>query len=189
MKLILASGSPRRRELLAHITTAFEVVVSDVDEHIHEVLSPEEFVAALAERKALAVAEQHPDALVIGMDTVVVLGDEILGKPADEAEAIRMLTRLSGRSHRVLTAVYLCHPQGGQGFVSSTEVQFAPLSAEEIAAYVATGEPMDKAGAYGIQGLGSRFVAGIRGDYYTVMGLPVQKLYQLLRPHLDEIGK
>lgn len=179
-KLILASGSPRRRELLSLLVKDFMVVQSGADETIKEPLPPAEYVCALAQRKAQEVAQRYPDAVVIGSDTVVFCDGEILGKPRDAAQAAEMLRRLSGRTHTVATAVAVCGSWGVRVFSSETLVEFAAISAAEIDWYISTGEPMDKAGAYGIQGLASRFIKGIQGDYYTVMGLPVQKLYQVL---------
>lgn len=181
MEIILASGSPRRRELLGLCCPDFRVEVSGADERVDEVLSPEELVARLAEKKAAEVAARFPEAVVIGSDTVVELDGEILGKPHDPDEAASMLRRLSGREHRVHTAVQILSPLGSRSLVSTAEVSFAPMTDREIDWYVSTGEPMDKAGAYGIQGYACRYIIGIRGDYYTVMGLPVQQLYCALR--------
>lgn len=181
MEIILASGSPRRRELLGLCCPDFRVEVSGADERVDGVLSPEELVARLAEKKAAEVAARFPEAVVIGSDTVVELDGEILGKPHDLDEAVSMLRRLSGREHRVHTAVQILSPLGSRSLVSTAEVSFAPMTDREIDWYVSTGEPMDKAGAYGIQGYACRYITGIRGDYYTVMGLPVQQLYCALR--------
>ncbi len=181
MELILASASPRRRELLALITNKFRVEASGADENIDRSLPPEEFVARLAHRKAAEVAGRFPDGVIIGSDTVVECDGIILGKPRTAADAADMLGRLSGREHRVHTAVSVQGPLGEHSLVSTAAVQFAPLSRQEIDWYIATGEPMDKAGAYGIQGYACRYITGIQGDYYTVMGLPVQPLYRLLR--------
>lgn len=177
---ILASASPRRKELLALLLPQFIVETAPVDETDHPPLPPRELVALLAARKARAVADRFPADRVIGSDTVVAVDGQILGKPQSPEEAVGMLRTLSGRTHTVYTAVCVCSPEGERQAVSSTQVTFAPMSEEEIDWYVATGEPMDKAGAYGIQGYGARFIREIQGDFYTVMGLPVQKLYQLL---------
>lgn len=197
MKIILASASPRRRELLAQIGLEFEVMVSDVDEVITET-EPALIVEQLSSQKADAVFRkvipceneatdkagiQPEDTLVIGADTVVVLAGKILGKPADREEAIRMLTELQGRSHEVYTGVTLICRNAAQGvtvktFHECTEVTFYPMSAAEIEEYVATGDCMDKAGAYGIQGFCARYISGIRGDYNNVVGLPVARLYR-----------
>ena len=180
MEIMLASGSPRRKELLGLCCPDFRVEVSGADEHITETLPPEQLVARLAEKKASEVASRFPEAAVIGSDTVVELDGEILGKPHSREEAVSMLRRLSGREHRVHTAVQILSPAGSRSLVSTAEVHFAPMTDREIEWYVSTGEPMDKAGAYGIQGYACRYITGIRGDYYTVMGLPVQMLYRAL---------
>lgn len=178
MRMILASASPRRQELLRLIAEEFEIIVSAVDETLDGDWLPEAAVEELARRKALAVSAANPDALVIGSDTVVAVDGEILGKPMDEADAANMLRRLSGRSHTVYTGVALADADGCYSFVEHTDVAFISLSEEQIAAYIASGEPMDKAGAYGIQERGALFVSGIQGDFYTVMGLPVCRLAQ-----------
>ena len=180
--IILASQSPRRKELLGRIVPAFAVCPADVDESMSLACTPKENVYKLAQRKACAVFKQaDPSALVIAADTIVVCDDEILGKPQDEADALRMLTMLSGRTHQVMTAV--CVKTAGQTVtdVSVTDVTFRTLHDGEAQAYIAGGEPMDKAGAYGIQGAGGLFVSGISGDYYGVMGLPICMLSEMLR--------
>lgn len=181
MKLILASGSPRRRELLEKLNIPFEVIVSACDETLPEGIPAESAAEMLAVRKAAAVAKQHPEAVVIGADTTVILDGEILGKPADEADCKRMLHLLSGRQHQVITGVAIFWDGHSASFSDETEVQFYPLSNVEIDAYAASPEPYDKAGAYGIQGQGALLVAGIHGDYYNVMGLPVARLARQLR--------
>lgn len=183
--LILASASPRRQELLGLITRAFTVATLDTDETVPASFTPEETVLELARRKALAVAALHPGHLVLGADTVVSVDGCILGKPRDDTEAAAMLRQLSGRIHRVYTGVALANEKGCTVFAESAQVEFIPLTDDQIAAYIATGEPRDKAGAYGIQGGGALFVRGIVGDYYTVMGLPVCPLAQIL---LDKYG-
>ena len=188
MKLILASQSPRRSELLRQIGLSFTVQVSQVEEKITEE-DPRLAVQELARQKAAAVAAgQEPGTLVIGADTVVVLEGKILGKPKDFQEACRMLEMLQGRDHLVYTGVALLEVSG-EGireklFSQETRVRLYPMSQEEIRWYVSTGEPMDKAGAYGIQGQCARFVEGIEGDYYNVVGLPVGRLYQELKEML-----
>lgn len=179
--LVLASASPRRRELLGHIGVPFEVSVSAADENIAPGLPPEEAVKTLAVRKAEAVFNDRPDAVVLGADTIVVSDGRILGKPADEEGAREMLRSLSGRKHMVYTGVAILSKERRESFVSATEVEFYPLEDEEINTYVSTGEPMDKAGAYGIQGFGAVFIKGIAGDYYTVVGLPVAEVARRLR--------
>ncbi len=181
MKLILASGSPRRRELLEKLQVPFEVIVSDCDETLPESVPADAAAEMLAVRKAAAVAKLHPDAVVIGADTTVVLDDEILGKPQDEADCKRMLHALSGRMHKVITGVGIFWDGHSLSFSDEASVQFYPLSNAEIDAYAASDEPYDKAGAYGIQGQGALLVAGIHGDFYTVMGLPIARLARQLR--------
>lgn len=182
MELILASQSPRRQELLRLITPHFSIYPADVDETLRPQADLSQEVMRLATDKAQAVADLHPHAAVIGSDTLVVCDGCALGKPADHEQARQMLGQLSGRTHVVLTGLALVIPnQPIQTAVTETKVQFAHLDADEIAAYIASGEPLDKAGAYGIQGLGARFIEQIAGDYYSVMGLPVHDLYKLLR--------
>lgn len=187
--LILASASPRRRELLEQVGAAFAVVVSDTDESVvpHD-LPPELYVQELAMLKATAVAKQQEKGyLVIGADTVVVRGGEILGKPADAADAARMLRLLSGREHDVYTGIAVCDSTDLHTVCHAerTKVRFRPIDEAEIAAYIATGEPMDKAGAYGIQQRGSLFVTGVTGDFSNVVGLPLCALFTLLKREFD----
>ena len=181
MDIILASASPRRKELLTQMGLSFRVVAADIDEHMDRELSPDRLVEAISAETAAAVAAgAGANSLVIAADTVVVWNGEVLGKPADQADARRMLGELSGRTHRVYTGYTLRRGERVVTRSEGTDVTFRPLTAEEIAAYVSTGEPMDKAGAYGIQGLGSMLVEGIRGDYFNVMGLPVCALGKAL---------
>ena len=182
MEIVLASGSPRRRQLLEQIgLTGFRVLPSDADESLPDGIAPGEAVERLSARKGAAVAAQaRPGALVIAADTVVALDGAILGKPRDEGEAREMLSALSGRTHQVYTGVSLFHRGERRTEHEVTAVTFRPLSQEEIAAYVATGEPMDKAGAYGIQGLGALLVERLEGDYFNVMGLPLCRLGRML---------
>ena len=182
-QLILASQSPRRRALLRQIgVDDFTVLATDSDESYDPRWSPEELVSRLSARKAAAAAAQAgPDAIVIAADTMVFLDHERLGKPADGDNAFRMLSDLSGREHTVRTGVTVRRGDLSRTEVEATAVRFRPLTAEEIRRYIATGEPMDKAGAYGIQGLGALLVEGIRGDYFNVMGLPVLRLARMLR--------
>lgn len=181
MAIILASASPRRRELLKFITEDFTVRVSDAEEVTDPALSAEETVKSLAVIKGEAVAEGFPEDTVISADTIVVLDGEILGKPKDEEDAFRMLSSLSGRTHEVFTGVCVLHSGRRLVFAERTEVSFFPLSEDEIRAYIATGEPTDKAGAYGIQGKGCTLVKAISGDYNNVVGLPVAGLNRLLK--------
>ena len=183
--LILASASPRRAELLAHAGIPFEVAPADVDEQTRPGEAAEAHVRRLAEAKGRAAAARAPGRAVLAADTVVVIDDQILGKPADPQDAARMLRLLSGRAHRVLTGVSLLVPAGDGGEaprrtqLSVSQVWFVHLSDADIDWYVATGEPMDKAGAYGIQGLGSRFVERLDGSYSNVVGLPVALVYRM----------
>ncbi len=179
--LILASGSPRRKELLARTGRTFRVVVSDADESTAVDVPPADVAIDNARAKALAVAVDAPSgATVIGADTIVVLDGRIFGKPVDEADAARMLGELSGRTHQVITGVCLVRNGRCETFAETTDVCFRSLSDAEIASYVATGEPLDKAGAYGIQGAAGAFVDHIEGDYDNVVGLPVTRLERAL---------
>lgn len=180
VRVILASQSPRRRELLAQIGLAHEVRPADIDESVHPGEEPVPHCERLARDKAHTLAVVHPDAVVIGSDTIVVIDGAILGKPIDAADAVAMLERLSGREHTVYTAVAVA--QGGRTYsaVEAVRVQFRVLTRGEIEAYVQTGEPNDKAGAYGIQGFGATMVERIDGDYFAVMGLPLRRLVELL---------
>lgn len=174
--VILASQSPRRQELIRNITDDYEVIVSPVEEILPDGITPEQAPVYLAALKARAVADEHPDRLVIGADTVVILDGKVLGKPHDTADAARMLRLLSGRVHTVVTGCCLIRDKVERSFSQSTRVEFYPISDREIEEYIATGEPLDKAGAYGIQGKGMIYVKGIEGDYFNVMGLPVAML-------------
>ncbi|BAH76673.1 Maf family protein [Solidesulfovibrio magneticus] len=181
-KLILASASPRRRELLALAGVPFDIVVSpaqepapDVNEH------PAAYAARMARLKAAAVAEAHPEAVVLGADSVVAVGETILGKPADAADAMRMLRLLSGRGHQVVTGCALFAPgREPEIFTVATEVTMGVVPDDRLAAYVATGEPMDKAGAYAIQGGAAAFVTTICGSYTNVVGLPLAEVVEIL---------
>lgn len=186
--VILASQSPRRRELLEYLTKNFTVCASGADELLPAGVGPGGAVTLLARRKARAVSESSPKALVVGADTLVAVGRDILGKPRDEADAARMLSLLAGRAHQVYTGVALCMDGREASFHSVTEVEMAPLTPAEIAWYISTGEPMDKAGAYGIQGAAARFIRRIAGDYFNVMGLPVNALYENLTNFLSAKG-
>ena len=181
VRVLLASASPRRQALLAAACIACDVDPVDVDERRQSGESPETYVERLARAKAAAGAARHPARIVIGADTVVVIDGEILGKPRDPAEASGMLRRLSGRTHEVLTGVAVAADGGVRASVDRTIVWFDPLTDAEIAEYVATGEPMDKAGAYAIQGWASRVIPRIEGSYSNVVGLPVPVLIGLLR--------
>ncbi|MCR4645583.1 MAG: Maf family protein [Oscillospiraceae bacterium] len=180
MSLILASGSPRRQELLKLVTEDFAVCPVDVDETLPAGMPVEMAAAFLADKKAAAGAVLYPENIVLGCDTVVLLGDEIMGKPKDLDDAFRMLRALSGETHSVLTGVSLYLGKQTTVFTSETMVTFYPLTDAEIEAYLETGEPFDKAGAYGIQGKGSLLVERIEGDYFNVVGLPVAALSRQL---------
>ena len=182
MKIILASGSPRRRELLEQLGLEFTVEKSDSEEVYYSAV-PSEIVQELAVQKAEDDFCRHTgeEVLVIGADTIVVLDGQILGKPKDAADARRMLTGLSGRTHQVYTGTSLIWPGGRKSFAVCTDVTFYPLTKEEIDVYIATGDPFDKAGAYGIQTGAMKFVEKINGDYNNVVGLPASRLYQELK--------
>ncbi len=174
--VILASQSPRRKELLSLITDEFQIITADVDEALDTSLPAHENVMNLAYKKAIAVSKNNRDSLVIGADTVVVLGEEILGKPENRSHAFEMLKSLSGNTHKVLTGVCLALGDEIKTFYVSSDVKFYELTDDEINAYILTGEPDDKAGAYGIQGKGSLLVEKIDGDYFNIVGLPVARL-------------
>ena len=181
MEIILASASPRRKELMALITGDYTVCTSDVEERGITADTPALLAEKLACAKCAAVHAAHPDAAVIGCDTVVDVDGEVYGKPRDDEDAKRMLRTLSGRSHRVHTGVCVMCGQECRSFAETTKVVFAPLGDEEIEAYVKSGDPRDKAGAYGIQSGAARFVTGIEGCYFNVMGFPVSRVYAALR--------
>ena len=187
--LVLASASPRRSELLRNAGISFQVEPA----HVPEVPLPQETPLAYAQRlareKALMVFARHPNEVVLGADTVVVVDNHLLEKPSDAHDAARMLRLLSGRLHQVITGVCVVARGFERTEAEITEVSFSPLSDEEIAGYVRTGEPMDKAGAYGIQGIASRWVKGIEGCYFNVVGLPVQRVYRLLRAAEQATGE
>ena len=183
-RFILASQSPRRQELIGNILSEFTVIVSDVEEALPDGIAPEDVPEYLAGIKAQAVAAEHPDDVVIGADTVVILDGEVLGKPRDKDDAVRMLRALSGRTHTVITGCAMIRNGKTTTFSDVTRVEFYPLSDREILEYIATGEPFDKAGAYGIQGRGSVLCRRIEGDFFNVMGLPVARL----KRELENIG-
>ena len=181
MDIVLASQSPRRRELLERLGLPFRTLVPDIDERMDRPLPPAELVAVISAEKARAAqALAGPEAIVIAADTVVALDGAVLGKPAGEADAARMLSALAGRTHHVYTGLTVLRGERVRTVSEETAVTFRPLTEREITAYVRTGEPLDKAGAYGIQGYGALLVEGIQGDYYNVMGLPVCRLGLLL---------
>lgn len=180
MRIVLASASPRRAELLERAGIAFDVDPADVDEREHAGEDARAYVTRVAREKAAAVAKRHPGRVVLAADTTVVLDGAILAKPVDRADAARMVRALAGRDHEVLTAVALARDGNTRDHVESTRVTVAPMTEEEVAWYVASGEADDKAGAYGIQGLFSRFVPKIEGSYSNVVGLPVAAVCAML---------
>lgn len=180
-KLILASQSPRRLELLKQITNQFEVIPSSIEEKLDYGLRPEENARLLARAKAESVAKDYPDSWVIGSDTIVALHQEILGKPEDTADAERMLFRLSGKEHRVMTGICVVSPGKTLDKAVTSSVRFKSLTHEEISNYIQTGEPMDKAGAYAIQGKGSFMIRDFSGSKSNIIGLPLDELKVLLK--------
>ena len=186
MQLILASGSPRRRELLGLFGIPFVIRAADIDETMDRNKPPYDEVARVSRRKAMAVPREEDD-LVIAADTIVVCNGAVLGKPHSREEAVSMLRLLSGRDHQVMTGCTLARGDMLETFTEVTDLHFRPLSEQEIARYVDSGEPMDKAGAYGIQGGAALFCEKIAGDYYNVMGLPLCRLGQALRKIAPEI--
>ena len=186
MQLILASASPRRKELLGLFKIPFTIRVADIDETMDNTKSPFDEVARVSRLKALAVERQEKD-IVIAADTIVVCEDRVLGKPKDAAEAVEMLSALSGRDHQVMTGCTVLRGETVKTFTEVTDLHFRELSRKEIENYVASGEPMDKAGAYGIQGGAALFCERMVGDYYNVMGLPVCRLGQVLKEIAPEV--
>lgn len=186
-RLILASASPRRRELLTQAGYIFNIEAADIDETLRPSESPSDYVARLAQEKAQAILARHAAAhtdtplLVLGADTTVVCDAHILAKPTDPADAARMLRLLSNRTHQVLTGLAVASLSGTTSAVESTDVTFSEIPEPELAAYIATPEPLDKAGAYGIQGYAARWIPTIHGDYFNVMGLPIARTEALIR--------
>lgn len=183
-RVVLASASPRRKELLGLLDIPFEVIGADIDETIDLSKPLAEEIENLSFKKALCVFKENMDAVVIGSDTMVVVDDVRLGKPEDEEDAKRMLRMLSGRSHEVITAVSIITAAGSETFSNRSIVQFYDLSDQEIENYIKTGEPMDKAGAYAVQGRGSKYIKGIIGDFYAIMGLPIGAVYHRILKYL-----
>lgn len=185
-RLVLASASPRRAEILTALGIPFTVVATDVDETVAAGESGRAAASRLAAEKAVASAARRPGEWVLAADTLVLLDDAILGKPRDDSDARGMLRQLSGRDHRVVTSVHLTNGSGpGLEAIEESRVRIAPLDEEEIRWYVSTGEPLDKAGAYAVQGLGARFVESVEGSFTNVMGLPARSVYRLLREAPD----
>lgn len=183
--IILASGSPRRKELLASLGLTFQVLPADIDESAIDAqnLPPAQTVCELARQKAQAKAKQHPEALVIGGDTIVVLNQAVFGKPADKADAHRMLSALQGTTHQVYSGLSVIYQSRIETGFLATDVTFKPMSAELISRYIETGEPMDKAGAYAIQGYGSLNIERINGCYFNVVGMSLYLLNELFQRH------
>ena len=184
VRVILASKSPRRKELMELLKIPFEVIVSDIEEQIDPENDLVKEIEKLSFQKAQAVYENHPDALVIGSDTIVKIGNKVLGKPHSLEEAKEMLHLLSDNTHEVVTGVTILFNGNRETFSSVAEVTFYPLGEEEIEEYVLSNEPMDKAGSYAIQGDGAKFIRTIHGDFYTIVGLPVAELYHRLKKYL-----
>ena len=182
-RVILASKSPRRKELLELLKIPFEIIVSDIDEQIDYDNDLVKEIEKLSFRKAEAVFKDHSDALVIGADTIVKINNDVLGKPQSIEEAKQMLKELSDNTHEVVTGVTIMYQDKVETFSSVAEVTFYPLSDKEIDDYVATNEPMDKAGSYAIQGDAAKFIRSINGDYYTIVGLPVAEVYHRLKKY------
>jgi septum formation protein len=180
-RVVLASGSPRRRDLLNLVGIAHDVRPANIDESMRARENPRRHAERLAREKATAVATRDPNLITIGADTIVVVNRKVLGKPKDKAQAAAMLKQLSGREHTVVTAVAVSRGKKLRSAVEEVQVKFRRLRDDEIDAYIATGEPMDKAGAYGIQGYGATIVECVEGDYFAVMGLPLARLVALLR--------
>ncbi len=186
MNIILASQSPRRREILENLGVKFACEPSDVDETVQDGLSPDKAVMEISKRKALFCLENHDDEVfIISADTVVVIDGKIIGKPKDEKDAFDILKNLSGKTHEVYTGYTLCTKQKTLCDVCCTKVTFKTLSDQEISRYIATKEPLDKAGAYGIQGKGAVFVKEIHGDYLNVVGLPASKIFDDAQKHFN----
>lgn len=183
MRIVLASQSPRRKEIMEKLKIPFFVRTIQISEEVYRGEDPYDYVLRMAETKAAKIAELEKEALVIGADTIVCLEKEILGKPCDEEDAFRMLDKIKGKSHIVYTGVCMNYNNGEKiiSFVEKTEVFFADMTRKEIQDYIRTGEPMDKAGAYGIQDKGAIFVKGIKGCFYNVMGLPIHRVYEELK--------
>lgn len=182
--IILASGSPRRKEILKKIGLSFKQIPAEIDEKTED-NPPKEQATIIALEKAKAVLQNNPDSIVIGADTIVVYDNIVLGKPKDKDDAFKMLNLLSGDYHEVYTGLAVVSSEKEVFETVRTIVRFKELTIEEIEEYISTGEPIDKAGAYGIQGLGGLFVESIGGDYYNVVGLPICKLYCILKEHFN----
>lgn len=187
MNIILASASPRRKEILENTNTKFEIIKSEIDEVILDNELPSQVVMRLAFEKSIDIALKHPDSLVIGADTVVVLNNNILGKPKDSSDAFNMIKQLSGKTHQVITGISLINLNANQKIIDYvvSNVKFKNISEEDIKDYIQTNESLDKAGAYGIQGFGAMLVEEIQGDYFNIVGLPISRLSDLLKKHFN----
>lgn len=182
-KIILASNSPRRKELLEKVGLSFEIKTADFDECFDTALPPEEFAKSLALGKALKVSKIKYDAVIIAADTIVVVDDQILGKPKSSEDAKNMLKKISGRSHTAITGLAVVDSKSGKSITTSSKIilHFRDMTDKEIDLYVKTGEPLDKAGSYAVQGLGAIFIEKMEGDYYAAVGLPLNSLYEILK--------
>ena len=187
MNIILASSSPRRKEILQNANIKFEVKTSDIDETVLDGEMPISLVLRLALEKGMEISNNHPQELIISADTIVVCDNQILGKPLDENDAIKMLTKLSARTHQVITGISLIHLATNKKIIDYvvSDVKFKQLSQQDIIDYVNTKESLDKAGAYGIQGYGAMLVEKIDGDYFNIVGLPISKLSDLLKKYFN----
>lgn len=187
MNIILASGSPRRKEILENTNLKFSVITSDIDERIFENEEPIQLVLRLAFEKCMSVAQNNPSDLVIGADTIVVLDNEILGKPKNEEEAFNTLSKLSNREHQVITGMSIVNLENEKKIVdyAISNVKFKKLTDQDIKDYINTKECLDKAGSYGIQGYGALLVEEIKGDYFNIVGLPISKLSDILKINFD----
>lgn len=187
MNIILASGSPRRKEILENANIKFSIKQSDIDEVVLKDELPSQVVMRLAFEKSMDIALNNKESLVIGADTIVTINNEILGKPRNEDEAISMIERLSGKTHQVITGISLINLDAGKKIIDYvvSDVTFKDLSKEDIKDYIQTNESLDKAGAYGIQGYGALLVKEIKGDYFNIVGLPISRLSDLLKQHFS----
>jgi septum formation protein len=179
--IILASNSPRRKEILTTAGIPFTVEPANIEEKIDEQIRPMDVPVSLAKQKARYIYDKHPECLVIGADTIVLAEGQILGKPVDHRDAKRMLDLLNGKKHMVITGIYMISKEKSKELSVVTEVEFSQMTDSEIEEYINTGDAIDKAGAYGIQGFASRYIKGIKGDYFNVVGLPINALYELLK--------
>lgn len=183
-RIILASKSPRRKQLMDLLELPYEIIVADIDETINQDKDLRKEIERLSFLKALKVYNDNKDAIVIGADTIVVVNDKVLGKPKDEKMAKEMLSQLQNNKHTVITGVSIISSKMSETFSNVSEVYFNPMSEEEILNYIKTKEPMDKAGAYAIQGIGAKFINRINGDYYSIMGFPISEIYNRIQKYL-----